>query len=120
MNNEDGTFKLCKTFEEYVEQVKFKPMFCKPYDSESKGKIAAVVKYFKFNFANHRTYKGIKNLNAAFHRWLERIGNTKIHQTTKKVPSEVFSLERQYLRQVDKGISELKAEIFRQFKYNEK
>lgn len=36
------------------------------------------------------------------------------------MPSEVFSLERQYLRQVDKGISELKAEIFRQFKYNEK
>lgn len=198
--NEDGTFKLCKTFEEYVEKVKFKPVFCKPYDPESKGKIEAVVKYFKFNFANHRTYKGIDNLNAAFHRWLERTGNTKIHQTTKKVPSEVFPLERQYLsdkhlskdtqiiqhrvkkdntisfegnryslpkgtysahrdvvlnivgdlleiktldlnliisykitsgkgrliqkepyhRQVDKGISELKAEIFKQFKYNEK
>lgn len=48
--NEDGTFKLCKTFEEYVEKVKFKPVFCKPYDPESKGKIEAVVKYFKFQF----------------------------------------------------------------------
>ncbi|MGL5936785.1 MAG: IS21 family transposase [Cetobacterium sp.] len=198
--NEDGTFKLCKTFEEYVEKVKFNPVFCKPYDPESKGKIEAVVKYFKFNFANHRTFKGIDNLNAAFYRWLERTGNTKVHQTTKKVPSEVFSLERQYLsdkhlskdipiiqhrvkkdntisyegnryslpkgtysahkdvvlnivgdlleiktldlnliisykistgrgkliqkepyhRQIDKGISELKAEVFKQFKYNER
>ena len=90
--NENGTFKLCKTFEEYIEQVKFKPVFCKPYDPESKGKIEAVVKYFKFIFANHRAYKGIDNLNAAFHRWLERTGNTKIHQTTKKVPSEVLRI----------------------------
>ncbi|WP_052191748.1 IS21 family transposase [Cetobacterium sp. ZWU0022] len=101
--NEDGTFKLCKAFEEYVEKVKFNPVFCKPYDPESKGKIEAVVKYFKFNFANHRTFKGIDNLNAAFHRWLEGTGNTKVHQTTKKVPSEVFSLERQYLS--DKHLS---------------
>ncbi|WP_052193977.1 IS21 family transposase [Cetobacterium sp. ZOR0034] len=101
--NEDGTFKLCKAFEEYVKKVKFNPVFCKPYDPESKGKIEAVVKYFKFNFANHRTFKGIDNLNAAFHRWLEGTGNTKVHQTTKKVPSEVFSLERQYLS--DKHLS---------------
>lgn len=33
--NEDGTFKLCKTFEEYVEKVKFKPVFCKYYAIES-------------------------------------------------------------------------------------
>lgn len=54
--NEDGTFKLCKTFEKYVKKVKFKLVFCKSYNLESKGKIEAIVKYFKFNFANHRTW----------------------------------------------------------------
>lgn len=34
--NENGSFKLCKTFEEYVEKVEFKPVFCKPYNPETK------------------------------------------------------------------------------------
>lgn len=99
LNNEnsDGTFKLCETFAEYVEEVKFKPKFCKAYDPESKGKIEAVVKYIKYNFAKHRTFKEINSFNTSFYKWLERTGNTKIHDTTKKVPAEVFSLERQYL-----------------------
>jgi phospholipid/cholesterol/gamma-HCH transport system substrate-binding protein len=30
-------------------------------------------------------------------KWLERTANAKVHETTKKIPAEVFSIEKQYL-----------------------
>jgi len=33
-------------------------------------------------------------LNQIFEQWLERTGNGKTHGTTKKVPAEVFEVER--------------------------
>lgn len=95
--NNDGTFKLSKDFEKYVSEVEFNPIFCKPYDPESKGKIEAVVKFVKDNFAKHRIFKDIESFNTSFFKWLDRTGNRKIHETTKKVPAEVFTVEKQYL-----------------------
>lgn len=95
--NDDGTFKLSKPFQKFVDKSHFKPMFSRPYDPENKGKIEAVVKFVKNNFARYRTFKNIDSFNNSFYKWLERTGNGKIHEITKKVPAEVFSLEKQYL-----------------------
>ena len=59
--NNDGTFKLSKDFEKYVSEANFTPLFCKPYDPESKGKIEAVAKFVKDNFAKHRIFKDIES-----------------------------------------------------------
>lgn len=43
---------------------------------------------------------GIDLLNQSFGAWLSRTGNAKVHGTTKKVPAQVFEVEREHLRPV--------------------
>jgi hypothetical protein len=69
-------------------------------DPESKGKIEAVVKYIKNNFLVARTYFGLDALNSDGLKWLERVANAKIHDTTKMVPARVFTEERRILKDV--------------------
>jgi hypothetical protein len=65
-------------------------------DPETKGKVENVVKYVKRNFAKNRTFHNLEKLNEDCLAWLERTGNGKVHNTTKKIPAEVFALEKQY------------------------
>ena len=95
-------------FENYRQRRKFDTFICRSSDPETKGKIEAVVKYVKHNFAHHRLFTTIENLNQQCLEWLDRTGNSKIHGTTKKVPAEMFILEQMHLRQVpDLRISQI-------------
>ena len=73
---------------------------CRKSDPESKGKIESVIKYIKNNFAKYRIYYGLDTWNEESWRWLERTGNYKHHNTTKKRPVEVFNIEKHHLRPV--------------------
>lgn len=55
------------------------------------------MKYVKRNFAKNRTFHNLEKLNEDCLAWLERTGNGKVHNTTKKIPAEVFVLEKQHL-----------------------
>jgi len=57
-----------------------------------------VVGFIKKNFAKNRVYQTIDKWNEQCIAWLERTGNGKVHNTTKKRPVEVFALEKQHLR----------------------
>ncbi len=46
------------------------------------------------------TFFNLDKLNEDCLAWLERTGNGKKHNTTKKIPAEVFVLEKQHLRPV--------------------
>ena len=87
-------------FENFKQAHGFKVRLCKASDPESKGRIEAVVKYMKRNFAAHRLFIDLKIWNQCCEDWLERTANSNIHGTTKKVPAEVFLVEKQYLRPV--------------------
>lgn len=87
-------------FEIYRQKRKFKTFICRSSDPESKGKIEAVVKYAKRNFAKHRIFTNIQEFNRKCIDWLERTGNGKIHGTTKKVPAEAFREEVNHLSPV--------------------
>lgn len=87
-------------FEKYKQAMGFKVRLCRKNDPESKGRIEAVVKYLKNNFAKNRYYMDLKIWNESFWEWLERTGNSKIHGTTKKIPAEVFKVEQEYLKPV--------------------
>lgn len=87
-------------FERFKQAMGFKVRLCRKHDPESKGKIEAVVKYVKSNFAKHRSYSGIKEWNEDCLSWLERTGNKNVHGTTKEVPVEMFKLEQKHLNQV--------------------
>ncbi|WP_061215378.1 IS21 family transposase [Syntrophomonas wolfei] len=92
-----GDLLLTKEFGEYQKTRKFKIYMCRKADPETKGKVENVVKYVKRNFAKNRTFHNLEKLNEDCLAWLERTGNGKVHNTTKKIPVEVFALEKQHL-----------------------
>lgn len=57
---------------------------CRKTDPEIKGNIENVVKYIKQSFAKHRIFYGLDTWNERSWEWLERTGNYKTHNTTKK------------------------------------
>lgn len=87
-------------FERYRKLHSLNIYLCRKADPESKGKVESVVKYVKGNFLPNRFFMDIDILNCSFAHWLTRTGNAKVHGTTKKVPAEVFELERAHLRPI--------------------
>lgn len=100
-----GDLILTTAFQQYIQQRKFRVYLCRKADPESKGKIENVVKYVKNNFAKNRVYSTLEDWNDRSLNWLERTGNYKVHNTTKKRPYEVFLLEKQHLRKISDPLS---------------
>lgn len=100
-----GDLLLTTSFQQYVRQRKFRIYLCRKADPESKGKVENVVKYVKNNFAKNRVFSNLEDWNEKGLKWLERTGNYKVHNTTKKRPFEVFLLEKQHLRKVSNPLS---------------
>lgn len=92
-----GDIIYTEGFQTYADALHFQIYLCRGADPESKGKIEAVVKYLKYNFAKNRCFSDIYQLNSQCMEWLARTGNGKEHQTTKKVPAQMFALEKQHL-----------------------
>jgi len=95
-----GDLILTEAFESYRQYAGFKIRMCRGNDPESKGKIEAVVKYVKNNYLASQTYYGMTELNSNGIKWLDRVANAKIHETTKMVPNRVFAEEREKLTAV--------------------
>jgi len=95
-----GDIIYTEGFQNYLDSARFKVRLCRAFDPESKGKIEAVVKFAKYNFAKHRIFEDINSFNEDSLKWLERTGNKKVHEVTKKVPAEVFTLERDHLKPI--------------------
>jgi len=95
-----GDIIYTEGFQNYLDSARFKVRLCRAFDPESKGKIEAVVKFAKYNFAKHRIFEDINSFNEDSLKWLERTGNKKIHEITKKVPAEVFTLEKEHLKPI--------------------
>lgn len=105
VSENSGDLILTGEFQAYKQERKLVMRMCRKADPESKGKIESVIKYVKNNFAKHRIYQGIDAWNESAWRWLERTGNYKHHNTTKKRPVEVFAFEKQHLRPVSAPIA---------------
>ena len=93
----NGDIIYTEGFQQYIHLMKFKVYLCRGADPETKGRVESVVKYAKYNFAEHRIFHDIGTLNDQCIAWLGRRGNGKEHETTKKIPAEVFALEKQHL-----------------------
>lgn len=97
-NNGDVIFT--QQFEAFRRMEAFQVYACRGADPESKGKIENVIGFIKKSFAKHRVYTDLEKWNEEAHDWLERRGNGKKHNTTKKRPVDVFRLERETLRPI--------------------
>lgn len=95
-----GDIIYTEEFERFKQLMKFRVRLCRANDPESKGRIEAVVKYIKNNYAKHRIFSGLASWNEGLLAWLTRTGNQKIHSITQKVPEQVFLLEKQHLRPI--------------------
>jgi transposase len=95
-----GELVYTHAFAAYLKTRKFKVYMCRKADPESKGRIENVVGFVKNNFAVHRKFYNLNRWNEDCHKWLDRRGNGKIHETTRKIPAEVFKEERKYLKPV--------------------
>lgn len=104
VSENDGDLILTQEFAAYVNTRKFRIHMCRKADPESKGKIENVVKYIKQNFARHRSFANVDKLNEQCLAWLKRTGNAGIHQTTKKIPAEVYALEKAPLQPITQKI----------------
>lgn len=67
-----GDLILTRTFRAFVNEQHFQPVFCRPADPESKGKVENVVKYVKRNFLAGRTFHSPEILNTEVVQWLEK------------------------------------------------
>ena len=95
-----GDVIYTREFEQFRLSSGFEVYLCRGADPESKGRVEAVVKYFKRNFAKNRQIVSIDLWNEGFEDWLLRTGNAMVHGTTKKIPAEVFEQERLFLKPV--------------------
>lgn len=98
VNENYGDYIMTSHFAGFVAQAGYEPVFCMPFDPESKGLSESVVKYVKGNFLSGRTYINISSLNEECLGWLSRTANAKPHSSTGLVPSEEFKTEQPMLR----------------------
>lgn len=97
VSENNGDIILTEGFQNYVNATGFRVVLCHGSDPESKGRIEAVIKYAKNGFAKHRILGDIDEFNKDCLAWLERTGNAEEHGTTRKIPAEVFQIEKEHL-----------------------
>ena len=100
-----GDLIFTQEFAIYVKRRIFQVYMCRKSDPESKGQIENVVGFVKKNFARNRIYYSLDKLNEECLAWLERRGNGKVHQTTKKIPAQVFLVERKHLQPITEKLT---------------
>lgn len=92
-----GDYKLTARFRSFVSSEGFEVVFCRKSDPQSKGKVENAVKYVKHNFLMAREFKDIETLNREAEAWLGRTANGTEHHGTRRIPSEVFVHEKEWL-----------------------
>ena len=73
----------------FADYYHFRPLPCRIYHANDKGKVESGIKYIKDNFFKGRTFSSGTELSKKLREWLEK-ANRRIHGTTRKVPLEVF------------------------------
>jgi len=70
----------------------FKPILCRPYRGQTKGKVERTVRYVRENFMVGIRYNSLADLNAQALAWCQKVNN-RVHGTTNKIPFQQLSEE---------------------------
>lgn len=98
LKQEDST--LNRQFEDFAGFYGFRPVLCRPYRGQTKGKVERTVAFVRDNFMVGIRYKSLDDLNGQALAWCNKV-NGKVHGTTNEVPFERLKKE---------GLSPLKRE----------
>ena len=74
-----------KKFMDYAGYYGIKPILCRAYKPNTKGKIENSVNFVRTNFFAGEEFNSLKELNKKAYEWLEE-SNNRIHCTTKQKP----------------------------------
>ena len=94
--------KLNRQFEDFAGFYGFKPVLCRPYRGQTKGKVERTVQYVRDNFMIGIKYDSLDDLNGQALAWCNK-ANGKIHGTTGEIPFErlkkesLSPLKREYI-----------------------
>lgn len=81
-----------KMYREFADHYGFKPLPCRAYHPNDKGKVESGIKYVKGNFFKGRKFESGTECDKKLRLWTEE-ANKRVHGTTKRVPLEVFEKE---------------------------
>ena len=99
-----GDIIYTRDFKQFIEELDLKMYVCRKSDPESKGKIENVIKFVKRNFLSIRDFENIEEAQERLSRWLNRRANGKISLATRRIPQEMFTEEKAYLRTLPNSI----------------
>ncbi|KOA18579.1 integrase core domain protein [Clostridium homopropionicum DSM 5847] len=94
--------KLNPLFEDFAGFYGFKPILCRPYRGQTKGKIERTVRFVRQNFFVGIKFKNLYEINTMAYEWCEKVNNHP-HSTTNEVPySRLFqeklnTVKREYM-----------------------
>lgn len=83
-------------FLQYATTMQFQPKACWVEDPESKGKVESTVGYVSRDFFYARKFSSLDDLNQKARKWCDEV-NREVHETTKRIPAEVWEEERTHL-----------------------
>jgi hypothetical protein len=90
LKQEDST--LNRQFEDFAGFYGFKPVLCRPYRGQTKGKVERTVQFVRDNFMVGIRYSSLDDLNGQALAWCHKV-NAKTHATTNEVPFERLKKE---------------------------
>ena len=94
--------ELNRQFEDFAGFYGFKPILCRPYRGQTKGKVERTVSYVRDNFMVGVKYDSLDDLNGQALAWCNKV-NGKVHGTTNEIPFErlkkenLSPLKREYI-----------------------
>lgn len=90
LKQEDST--LNRQFEDFAGFYGFKPVLCRPYRGQTKGKVERTVAFVRDNFMVGIQYNSLDDLNGQAMAWCNKV-NGKVHGTTGEIPFERLKQE---------------------------
>lgn len=84
---------LNRQFEDFAGFYGFKPILCRPYRGQTKGKVERTVQFVRDNFMVGIQFDSLNDLNGKALAWCNKV-NGKPHATTREVPFERLKRER--------------------------
>lgn len=81
-----------RMYKDFADYYGFKPLPCRVYHPNDKGKTESGIKYVKGNFFKGRSFESGSDLSKKLSEWTNK-ANMRVHGTTRKIPWEVFLQE---------------------------
>lgn len=85
--------ELNKQFEDFAGFYGFKPVLCRPYRGQTKGKVERTVAFVRDNFMTGIKYSNLDDLNGQALAWCNKV-NSKEHSTTGEKPFDRLAKEQ--------------------------